>query len=91
MQFHVVLKQVFRSAAHAGGQSRVNKGQSPAQNNLSFYISNTYISQLQKTEFKNVLEIAVKSAVKVTNATLALQKYPALTGTSFNRLKKTKT
>lgn len=61
---------------------KLKRGHSPSQNNLSFYISNIYISQLPK---KNVLEIAVKSAVKVTNATLAPQKYPALAETSFNR------
>lgn len=86
MQFHLVLKHGFRYAVHACGHSQVKRGHSPSQNNLSFYISNIYISQLpKKTEFRNVLEIAVKSAVKVTNATLAPQKYPALAETSFNR------
>lgn len=41
----------------------------------------------QKSEFRNVLEIAVKSAVKVTNAALRHRiKYPALAETSFNCL-----
>lgn len=41
----------------------------------------------QKSEFRNVLEIAVKSSVKVTNAALRHRiKYPALAETSFNCL-----
>lgn len=82
----VVLKQAFRSAANP----KLIKDRALLKRTCHFTFQTLTFHSYKKTEFKNVFEIAVKSAVKVTNATLALQKYPALIGNSFNRLTSSK-